>query len=112
MARVNRIRSRYYDGTGLTSSQLHDLLPTVLSGIGASYGERGDLVMAAWPELVGPELARMTEAVSFWEGVLHVRVHNSTLFALLARRERPRLLKGLRAKFPRTEIRNIAFRMG
>lgn len=105
-------RKRNYDGTALTSSQLRDILPSVLSEIGAAYGERGDLVIAAWPELVGPELAQMAQAVSFREGVLNVRVHNSTLYALLTQRERPRLLKSLRLKFPKTEIRNIAFRMG
>lgn len=105
-------RKRNGDGTALTSSQLRDILPSVLNAIGAAYGERGDLVMAAWPELVGPELAQMAEAISFREGVLNVRVHNSTLYALLAQRERPRLLKSLRLKFPKTEIRNIAFRMG
>jgi len=98
--------------TDLTSSQLRDLLPRVLSSIGASYHERGDLIVAAWPELVGSDLAKNTRATGFSHGVLYVCVHNSTLFALLSRRERPRLLRELRAKFPKSEIRNIAFRMG
>jgi hypothetical protein len=101
-----------YDGSGTTSRQLKELLPSVLSQIGGIYEERGDLVLASWPEIIGPQLASMTEAVSFDSGILVVKVKNSTLYSLLSQHEKPRILKNLRDKFPTTSVKNIVFRLG
>lgn len=109
----NRFRApKYYDGTHLTSQCMADLLPHVLIKMGESLRVRGDLVLAAWPDLIGPKLAVMTEAISFVDGILVVRVKNSTLHSLLSQNEKPRLLLLLRKKFPHTEIKNIHFRIG
>jgi predicted nucleic acid-binding Zn ribbon protein len=101
-----------YDGQQVTTRHLRELLPTVLSKIGGVFQERGDLVLAAWPEMIGPQLASMTQAVSFNEGVLLVHVKNSTLYSLLSQNEKPRILKNLRERFPNTTIKNILFRLG
>lgn len=101
-----------YDGSETTSRQLKELLPSVLSRIGGVYEERGDLVLAAWPEIIGSKLAGMTEAVSFESSVLVVKVKNSTLYSLLSQHDKPRILKNLRDKFPATSINNIVFRLG
>jgi hypothetical protein len=100
------------DGSGLTNKQLKDLLPKALGSIGAMHRDRPDLVLAAWPEVIGEKLASMTKATSFDQGVLYVKVSNSTLYSLLAQHERGRLLKSLREKFPSVEIKNIHFRIG
>ena len=105
-------RPKGYRGTGLTGRQLEDVLPVVLHNIGEVYRERGDLVMAAWPEIIGKQLSGMTQPVSFEEGVLVVKVKNSTLYSLLSKRDKPRVLKSLREKFPSTNIKTIVFRMG
>lgn len=97
---------------GLTNKQLKDLLPKALSSIGALHRDRPDLIVAAWPQVIGEKLAAMTNAVSFDKGVLYVKVRNSTLYSLLAQHERGRLLKSLREKFPSVEIKNIHFRIG
>ena len=89
-----------------------DLLPAVLAKIGGSYQQRGDLVLAAWPTIIGPKLATMAQAVSFVDGVLCVKVKNSTLLSVLSQHERQRLLNMLRGKFPDIEIKNIYFRIG
>lgn len=102
----------HYDGTEPTAKPISSLLPGLLNRIGSSYKERGDIILAAWPLLVGEKIAPMTQAVSFKEGVLSVKVKNSTLYSLLVRHERPRLLKSLQEKFPHVAIHNIAFRMG
>lgn len=96
----------------LTNKHLKDLLPKALGAIGALHRDRPDLVLAFWPQLIGEKLAPMTKALSFNEGVLHVKVSNSTLYSLLSQHERGRLLKGLRETFPNIEIKNIHFRMG
>jgi hypothetical protein len=101
-----------YDGSETTSRQLKELLPSVLSRIGGVYEERGDLVLASWPEIIGPKLAVMTEAISFESGVLVIRVKNSTLYSLLSQHDKPRILKNLRDKFPTTFVKIIVFRLG
>lgn len=99
-------------GTESTNKHVADLLPKLLSKLGKVCEERPDLIVAAWPEIVGSKLAPMTQAVSFVEGSLCVRVKNSTLYSLLVQHEKTRLLKSLREKFPTAAIRNIIFRMG
>jgi hypothetical protein len=100
------------NGSGLTNKQIKDLLPKALGSIGALQRNRPDLIVAAWPEVIGEKLAAMTKAVSFDQGVLYVKVRNSTLYSLLSQHERGRLLKSLREKFPSIEIKNIHFRLG
>ena len=112
MKRKMRRTPRGYNGPGLTSHKLNKLLPLVLCSIGEVYKERGDLILAAWPEIIGERLAAMTQAVSFNSGVLFVRVRNSTLYSLLNQHDKPRILKSLRDKFPNTYIKSIVFRMG
>jgi hypothetical protein len=84
----------------------------VLAKIGGRFQDRGDLVMAVWPSLIGPQLATMTQAMSFSFGVLTVKVRNSTLHSLLVTQEKGRLLGELRRRFPHTNIQNIVFKIG
>lgn len=103
---------RNYDGTALTTHRMSDLLPGVIANITEVYKDRPDLVLAAWPDIIGDKLSGMTQAVSFLEGVLTVKVKNSTFYTLLSQNEKPRLLTILRQKFPKVEIKNILFRIG
>lgn len=100
------------DRSPLTNKHMKDLLPKVLGKIGALHRDRPDLILAAWPLIIGEKLASMTKAVSFDRGILFVKVGNSTLYSLLSQHERGRLLKNLREKFPSVEIKNIHFRVG
>lgn len=100
------------EGSDLTNKQMKDLLPKVLGKIGAIYRDRPDLILAAWPQIIGEKLALMTKAISFDNGILVVKVSNSTLYSLVSQHERRRLLKSLRDKFPSVEIKNIHFRIG
>jgi len=96
----------------VTNKQMKDLLPKVLGQIGAIHRDRPDLILAAWPRIIGSKLAPMAKAVSFDQGILFVKVSNSTLYSLLSQHERGRLLKSLREQFPSVEIKNIHFRVG
>jgi len=109
--KLGRSTPRNYDGTGVTSHKVGDLLPALLSRLSAVQQDRPDLVLAAWPEVIGPKLASMTQAVSFVEGVLVVRVKNSTLHSLLSRHDKYRILAAIRQKFPKAGIQNIVFRI-
>lgn len=105
-----RRNPRFYQGVGLTTHRLSEVLPNVLGQISANFKERPDLVLAAWPEVIGPRLAPMTQAVSFAEGVLTVKVRSSTLYSLLSLNDKHKLLNAMRMKFPQTEIERILFR--
>ena len=101
-----------YDGTAPTGHLLNGVLSGVLAAISDKYQDRPDLVLAAWPMIVGEKIASMAEAVSFDEGTLVVKVKNSTLYSLLVQKERARLLGVLKKKFPTVDIRALHFRMG
>lgn len=111
MSKSRRI-PRNYDGTKKTSKQLDEVLSLVMKQVGELHHARPDLILAVWPDIIGPQHAKMTQAQSFVDGVLTVRVTNSTLHSLLVQRERGRLLRSLRQKFPRAGIKGIYFRMG
>jgi Dna[CI] antecedent, DciA len=100
-----------YDGTTVTTHRISELLPQVLSAIGGVHSARPDLILVAWPEVIGPKLASMTEAVSFQNGILVVRVKNSTLYSLLQQYDKMRILNNLKAKFPQVEFKAISFRI-
>jgi hypothetical protein len=101
-----------YSGTETTGRHIAEVLPAVLRKMGAAFQDRPDLVLATWPQIIGGKLSSMTQAVSFEDGLLFVKVKNSSLYSLLSQHERPRLLRSLREKFPSVTIRNIIFRMG
>lgn len=105
-------KSRFYDGTQVTSHQLTDLIPKVLLKISDSYHQRASLILATWPEIIGPALSPMTKAVSFIDGTLLIKVKNSTLHSHLNQYEKLRLLTVLKQKFPQIEIKSICFRIG
>ena len=101
-----------YDGSKVTSHHVTSLLPYVLSSIGNNFAARPDLILAAWPGIVGPHVASSSEATAFTEGVVHVKVKNSTLYSLLSKHERTRLLAIFKSRFPSVQIRGIMFKMG
>ena len=83
MKKRARRTPRDYDGIKPTGHQLRDVLPSVLGSMGRRFSQRGDLILASWPQIVGQRLAPMTRAVSFEEGLLIVHVKNATLLSLL-----------------------------
>ncbi len=103
---------RNYRGAETTTHRLSDLLPQILNKMGSNFKDRPDIILATWPDIIGPRLEKMTEAVSFIEGILTVKVKNSTLYALLDQQDKPKLLKELRLRFPNVMIKSILFRIG
>lgn len=111
MRKSSRWTSKNYDGTALTTHKITDVLSVVVSQIRDHYQDRSDLVLAAWPEVIGPQLASMTQAVSFTHGLLVIKVKNSTLHSLLSQNDKGRILARLKTLFPRMSI-DIEFRIG
>ncbi|MBF8262624.1 MAG: hypothetical protein HW387_289 [Parachlamydiales bacterium] len=101
-----------YDGILTPARSIKDLLPEMLVQIQKNNGETDRNILSAWPDVIGPNLAKMTQAVSFADGVLTVLVKSSTLYSLLCLHEKPHLLRKLQESFPKTQVRNILFRIG
>lgn len=112
MIRTIKRTPKNYDGTRVTNHSFSTLLSSVLTQIGERHQARPDLVLAAWPEVIGAKLAGMTKALTFQDEVLVVAVRNSTLLSLLNQHEKQRLVIALREKFPSVPIKNIFFRIG
>ena len=100
-----------YNGTQPTSRNVANLLSDALAKLRDSCQERPDLILASWPEIIGSKHASMTQAISFLEGVLTVKVKNSALYSLLSRHDKKLILVAFRQKFPKVNIQNIVFRM-
>lgn len=98
--------------TAPTSKYLCQLLPKIMKKIGHLQELRPDLVLAAWPSFVGERIASMTAPVSFINGILTIKVRNSSLLSLLAQHEKLRLLRVFREKFPHVKIQDIRFYIG
>jgi hypothetical protein len=112
VGKINRRTPKNYDGTAITTHRMSDLVSQIVHQIRSNYKDRPDLVLAAWPEIIGSKLAAMTQAVSFTDGVLHVKVKNSTLHSLLSQNDKTRIMASLKTKFPHIQLKNIVFRIG
>ncbi len=112
MARKLRRTPRGYDEIESPGKNLSELLPEWLAETSARFQDRPDLVLLAWPEIIGEKLAPMAQAVSFIDGVLTVKVRNSSLYSLLIQHEKIKLQNQLQKRVPSVKIRNIIFRLG
>lgn len=112
MEKQRRHTPRNYDGTKVTTHKMGDVLTSVLTKIDKSQQNKSDLILAAWPGVIGSRLAPMTKAVSFVEGVLFVKVKNSTLHSLLCQHDKFKILGAYRHRFPDVTIQKIVFRIG
>ncbi|KIC73842.1 hypothetical protein DB42_BP00230 [Neochlamydia sp. EPS4] len=112
MQKAIRRTPKNYDGTAITTHKISDVLSQLVFQIRENYRHRPDLVLAAWPEVIGAKLASMTQAMSFIDGILHVKVKNSTLHSLLSQNDKNRIIASLKTKFPHIHLKNIVFRIG
>ena len=70
-------------------------------------------ILELWPVVIGPAFAGMTRTEKFEDGVVYVKVGNSSLLSLLhSLSERKRLVEALRTYVPDVEIKDISFRIG
>ena len=106
-------RRGVYDGQKPTSRKLQDLLPQVLGSLQWKYNAQPKLLLDEWANIIGDTLAPLTRAVRFEDGVLHVKVKNSTLLSLLhSPADKQKILEAIRNALPGIVIRNILFRIG
>ena len=96
----------------MTSRGIKEILPSVLRRLENEFELSHNLILSAWPDIIGGKLAAMTTAISFENGVLRVKVTNSTLLSLLKEHEKDKLLASLRQQFPKFTIKTILFFLG
>lgn len=101
-----------YDGNEPTGKRIGDILPGILTDLSGKFKDQPHLILEAWPEIVGEKVSKLSRAVSFNEGVLEVRVRNSSLLSLLVEHEKNRLLTQLKKRFPKVKIQDIFFKIG
>jgi hypothetical protein len=101
-----------YDGVVSPIKELKNILPNILNGIEENYAKKPSNILSSWKEIIGKDLAVFTEATSLKDGILVVKVKNSTLYSLLSQHEKEKILKTLQNKFSKEAIRNIIFRIG
>lgn len=59
---------------GKNAARLGDVIEAVVSSLGHGKNFHGWRMVAKWPEIVGPQLARCSKAVRYANGVLYVAV--------------------------------------
>jgi predicted nucleic acid-binding Zn ribbon protein len=100
---------RNFDVIEPTGKKLSDLLPQILREISPPVDHERAALFAYWNSLLEEKMARFTQPVSWKNGVLTIKVKSATLYAVLQRHEKARLLKALQSKF---SVQDIVFRVG
>jgi predicted nucleic acid-binding Zn ribbon protein len=88
------------------------LVGKAVQDLGLGQLVREDEVIRAWRELVGDFLASHSAPGSLRDGVLYVRVLQSTVHFELERVWRPKIMEKLRARFGPRVVRELKFRLG
>ncbi len=110
MAGLKRI-PKGFDGSEPTARPIRGLLGRALESIGQRAANSPTQVMESWAEIVGPNYAPFSQAMTLKDGILTVKVRHSAALAQLEQYEKPRLLKALQARFPEHQIQTLLFRM-
>lgn len=108
MARI----PKNYSGNQRTSRSIQEILPKVLESVTKNFEAGGEVILNAWPQVIGERFGPYTEAVSFRRGILKVKVRNSTLLSLLKEHEKGTLQSNFKKLFPNLLIKDIHFTMG
>ena len=90
--------------------QLGQLVESVLRARGLTEGVERAAVISEWPELVGPQIARVASPVGFDRETLFVEVKSSAWLMELQLMER-RILAELNAVRRRGKFERIVFRL-
>lgn len=95
----------------MANNHVSDILAEVFKRGGMKRAVRRAEAVLLWQQVVGPEVAKFTEAKSLQDGVLYVEVTDSeTSMHLMLQRQR--FLDVYRGKFQVKDVREIRFRVG
>lgn len=94
-----------------TSRAVGPLVAALMKDLGLSDRMTEEQIIAAWREIVGEFLAGHSKPSRLYEGILYVRVLQSSMMFELERTFRKEILDKLRKRFGRA-IRDVRFKMG
>jgi len=95
----------------LPTLKVGDLATQIMAKYGMANRVKLEDILAAWEEIVGNFLFKMTRPDAFERGILTVRlIQPSAHHALM--QEKVKILKRLQEKLPDAKIRDIRFRHG
>jgi predicted nucleic acid-binding Zn ribbon protein len=89
-----------------------DALEKVMRQLGLQERLTESQILGAWKEIVGEWFALHTHPDRLRDGVLIVRVVQSSVQFELERNWKPKIIQKLKARLPGTRIREIKFRVG
>lgn len=95
----------------LPTVNVADLAPKIVAQCGLANRVKLEDVLAAWEEIVGAFLFKLTRPDTIERGILTVRLMQPTAHHALSL-EKAKILKRLQAKLPDAKIRDIRFRHG
>ncbi|MBE2285635.1 MAG: DUF721 domain-containing protein [Prosthecobacter sp.] len=95
----------------LPTVSVADLAPKIVAQCGLANRVKLEDVLAAWEEIVGTFLFKLTRPDTIERGILTVRLMQPTAHHALSL-EKAKILKRLQAKLPDAKIRDIRFRHG
>jgi len=84
------------------------VLPSLLRELGLEAGVLGWRAVEAWPELVGPRVARHARAVAFRDGTLQVEVEGSAWMQELGYLKRD-LVRRINQHLGAEDVRDVRF---
>jgi len=87
-------------------------LEKVMKQLGLQERLTESQILAAWKEIVGEWFSLHTCPDRLRDGILFVRVVQSSVQFELDRNWKPKIIQKLKARFPSTRIREIKFRIG
>lgn len=96
---MGRCNPRFFSGTQPTSHALDLLVSRWLRAFDKRVSDSPEKAFAAWDAVVGLKISALARPLTFSEGILTVRVQNSTLMSLLAGTERKQILQRLRRQY-------------
>lgn len=95
----------------LPTLSVADLAPKIVAQCGMANRVKLEDVLAAWEEIVGAFLFKLSRPDAIERGILTVRLMQPTAHHALSL-EKVKILKRLQARLPEAKIRDIRFRHG
>ncbi len=91
---------------------LAHVLPGLMTRLGLEQLTQQRMIVDAWRELVGEDIARYAQPTRIQRGVLTVSVNNSVWLHELSRYHKPAILQKIAGRFKPSPVKDIVFRCG
>jgi predicted nucleic acid-binding Zn ribbon protein len=88
------------------------VLPGLMTRLGVEQLVQQRLIVEAWKELVGEDIARHAQPTRIHRGTLTVSVNNSVWLHELSRYHKETILRRIKARFNPSPVQDIHFRIG